>query len=327
MARGRRGGDYGYGISYGGFATYVPVAERRYNAEREAAKLGRNGKELSPVALDGHTIARSFWGKAWCANLESYSDYSNRLPRGRTYVRSGAVVDLQIASGKVTAKVSGSSLYSIEITIAAVAKERWRQVLGSCAGKIDSLVELLQGRLSQSVMATVTGKESGLFPSPKEITLSCSCPDWATMCKHVAATLYGVGNRLDEKPELLFLLRKVDHLELVTQAAAPAAGLGGRGRGNPSGAARLGSEDLGAMFGIEIDGAVAQRPGGKTKAMAVAKPKARAKAKAPEGERGFKDSIAGRALKAATAGLERAAKAATRKKKVGARAGSRPRAR
>ena len=321
MARGRRGGDYGYGFSYGAFAPYVPVAERRHTAAKEAAKLTRKGKQLAPVHLDGHTIARSFWGKAWCTNLESYSDYSNRLPRGRTYVRSGAVVDLQIASGQVTAKVSGSRLYSIEITIAAVAKERWRQVLGSCAGKIDSLVELLQGRLSQSVMATVTGRESGLFPSPKEITLSCSCPDWASMCKHVAAALYGVGNRLDERPELLFLLRKVDHLELVTQAAAPAAGLGGRGK--VSGTARLGSEDLGAMFGIEIDGAVAMRPG----VQAVAKPKALAKAKTPKGKRVVKDSIAGRALKAATAGLERGVKAATRKKKVAARAGSRPRAR
>ena len=156
--------------------------------------------------------------KAWCDNLERYSDYANRLPRGRTYVRNGSVIDLQVAPGVVSAMVSGSELYRIEVKVAAVPKPRWSAVCTDCAGAIDSLVELLQGRFSQGVMARICHEKTGLFPSPAEITFSCSCPDWASMCKHVAAVLYGIGARLDEQPDLLFALRKVDHQDLIAHA-------------------------------------------------------------------------------------------------------------
>ena len=179
-----------------GWRPYVPVAQRRARAAREMAKLAKkNGQTASPVLLDGRKIASTFWGKAWCDNLEAYSDYANRLPRGRTYVRNGSVVDLQISRGKVTARVSGSSLYRIEIKIKPLAASLWKSIQTECAGKIDSLMELLQGKLSSSVMQIVTRPEHGLFPTPKEIELDCSCPDWADLCKHVAASLYGVGAR------------------------------------------------------------------------------------------------------------------------------------
>src|SRR5947199_3705616 len=205
-------------MSYHEWRPYVPVAARRCNAEKKLSKLKMNVQAISPVTIEGRAIAKSFWGKSWCANLERYSDYENRLPRGRTYVRNGSVVDLQIAKSKVLAVVSGSDLYRVTITIAPVTAIRWKAICRDCAGTIDSLVELLQGRLSKGVMDRVCREGDGLFPSPREIELSCSCPDWADMCKHVAAALYGVGARLDEKPQLLFALRGVDESGLLAGA-------------------------------------------------------------------------------------------------------------
>src|SRR5213083_1539994 len=201
----------GVSMSYERWKPYVPVAKRRAQAAREAAKRAKKGQTVAPVVIDGRTIARTFWGKAWCDNLERYSDYSNRLPRGRTYVRNGSVVDLQIAPGAVTALVSGSSIYRIGVQVTELPKNRWTAVCKDCAGAIDSLVELLQGRFSKGVMTRICHERTGLFPSPAEITFTCSCPDWALMCKHVAAVLYGIGARLDLQPDLLFALRNVDH--------------------------------------------------------------------------------------------------------------------
>ena len=205
-------------MSWHSFRPYVTAAERRAKAVKQAAKLFIKGRKLSPVQIKGRDIARTFWGKAWCSHLESFSDYENRLPRGRTYVRSGSVIDLQIAPGKITAKVMGSSLYEINLAIAPLDESRWQAIKAECAGKIDSLVELLQGRLSSAVLRIITDRDKGLFPKPSEIEKTCSCPDWADLCKHLAAVLYGVGSRLDQEPELLFVLRGVDHLELIGSA-------------------------------------------------------------------------------------------------------------
>ncbi len=247
--------------SFHGFRPYVPVAKRRAQATREIAKWAKSGRAVSPVVIEGRKIANSFWGIAWCENLESYSDFDNRLPRGRTYVRNGSVVHLEIAKGKILARVSGSSLYTVNIEIDALPASLWSAFRKQSAGKVGTLVELLQGKLSKSVMEQVTAKGSGLFPSPKEIKVGCNCPDYAWLCKHAAAVLYGVGRRLDDAPELLFTLRGVDHLELIDQAvnslpesakAPPAATLSG---------------DLSALFGIEIsDGTESdqEKPGKKT---------------------------------------------------------------
>jgi len=237
------------GYGFGGWAPYVSVAERRRQASKKIAAMTKKGEKVAPVVIVGRVIATTFWGKAWCDNLESYMDYENRLPRGRTYVRNGSVVDLKIAPGKINALVSGSSLYSVEINIKPVDKARWQGVIKSCSGQIDSLVELLQGKLSRAVMAAVTSTDKGLFPAPQQISLKCSCPDSATMCKHVAATLYGVGSRLDNEPELLFLLRQVDHLELIAKASMPAAGA----KTTATTGRQLKTKDLGSIFGIEID--------------------------------------------------------------------------
>ena len=204
-------------MSYFGWRPYVPVAEKRRQAERKLAKLKKQGRSVAPVTIEGRTIAKSFWGKSWCGNLERYSDYENRLPRGRTYVRNGSVVDLKITKGEVAAMVAGTKLYKVKIAIKPVTTTRWKAICRDCAGTIDSLVELLQGRLAKGVMDRICREGDGLFPAPGEIRLSCSCPDWADMCKHVAAALYGIGARLDQQPEpfLFSFAREVQSVRYV----------------------------------------------------------------------------------------------------------------
>src|SRR5580700_3520444 len=197
-------------MGFYGWRPYVSVAQRRRQAAGEMAQLTKKGHRVSPVVVEGRTIVKTFWGKAWCENLERYSDFANRLPRGRTYVRNGSVVDLRIGPGEIAAWVSGSDLYEVALTISPVAKPRWKSICSDCAGAIDSLVELLQGRFSQGVMQRICRQSGGLFPTPADIRFSCSCPDYAMLCKHAAAVLYGVGARLDEQPELLFRLRAVN---------------------------------------------------------------------------------------------------------------------
>jgi uncharacterized Zn finger protein len=230
------------------FPRYVPVAERRRRAAKKIASMQKAGRDISPVAITGRKIAATFWGEAWCNNLEAYSDYESRLPRGRTYVRNGSVLDLQIDAGRVRTLVSGTELYTVDIAIKSLAKQRWGEIKARCAGQLDSLVELLQGSISKSVMEIVTRKGEGLFPSPGEITLDCSCPDWATMCKHVAAALYGVGARLDHRPELLFTLRGVDPTEMVEAAVDQPARRGKARRGRV-----LETDELSSVFGVDID--------------------------------------------------------------------------
>jgi uncharacterized Zn finger protein len=256
---------------------YIPVAERRRKAAREMEKRKKQGHAVTPVRIEGRTIAATFWGKSWCENLERYSDYANRLPRGRTYVRNGSVVDLEIAPGLIHAYVCGSELYEVELIVAPVAKARWKSICKDCAGSIDSLVELLQGRLSKGVMERICRQDRGLFPSPAEIHLSCSCPDWAGMCKHVAAVLYGIGARFDHQPELLFRLRAVDEKELIVHAGA-AAPLTKRG---PAAGKLLQGEDLSEVFGLDMaqSASSAKRKPAKPKPAkkAAQKPSTRAK--------------------------------------------------
>jgi uncharacterized Zn finger protein len=233
-----------------GWESYVPVAKRRKRAERAVKSLGKKGQSLSPVQITGRRIAITFWGKAWCDNLESYQDFANRLPRGRTYVRNGSVLDLKIAPCEIRALVSGSSIYNVAIKIGALPKAQWQATCSDCAGGIDSLVELLQGRFSKGVMERVCQQGKGLFPKPSEIEFSCSCPDYASMCKHIAAVLYGVGARLDQQPELLFQLRAVNQNELVTKldGALPLS------KTTPDAARLLVDGDVSALFGLEMEG-------------------------------------------------------------------------
>lgn len=233
---------------YGGFAPYVSVAERKRKAAKEVEKLKKKGEICRPIVIEGRTIANTFWGKAWCKHLESYSDYSNRLPRGRTYVRNGSVIDLKVKEGEITALVSGSSIYKVKIAITKVVTDKWNKIVKECSGKIDSLIELLQGKFSKAVMQIITDPNKGLFPHPKEIKLSCSCPDWADMCKHVAAVLYGVGARLDTKPEELFMLRQADHVELIAKVSTTSLTHATTDQSDQI----LDSSELSSLFGIDM---------------------------------------------------------------------------
>jgi uncharacterized Zn finger protein len=302
----------GYGGYYGSWAPYVSVAQRRHNAEREVAKLRKKGARIDPVVIEGRTITRTFWGKAWCDNLESYRDYAYRLDRGRSYVRNGSVIDLHIAERAVTAMVSGSDIYQVTVSIDAVAKPQWNSICKDCAGGIDSLVELLQGRLSQPVMERICRQGVGLFPKPAEIHFKCSCPDHASMCKHVAAVLYGVGARLDHQPELLFRLRAVDEKDLVSvlDQALPA---------NKGSAGRkvLEADDLSAMFGLDMAEPDLPPPPAapvvqlkvKPKPKTKAKPSARKQAAARNQAAADKQAVA---RKQASASKQRATKSAKR---------------
>ena len=263
---------YGYGGGYGGWAPYVPVAQRRRDALKKMDALRKKGVDIQPVTIEGRKIAGSFWGEAWCDHMESFSDFENRLPRGRTYVRNGSVCHLAIAKGNIEAKVSGSELYTVKVSIKTLPDKKWTAIKGRCSGQIGSLLELLQGKLSDHVMEVVTDRKEGLFPLPGEMSFQCSCPDSARMCKHIAAVLYGIGARLDTKPELLFTLRGVDHEELIAADAEQAvAAATSRGKSK-----RLAADDIGAVFGIEIDAGNADdssgdAPSNKGQGKAVAK--------------------------------------------------------
>lgn len=206
---------------WGYYAPYVSVGEKRAKAARKLKQLKKKNPDIKPVLIEGRmAIARSWWGKSWNRNLERYADYSNRIGRGRSYVRHGAVLDLQVNRGKVESLVQGSRSkpYSVNVKIKAVNKKIWQEIKAACGGKLDSLQELLAGKFPKALDEIFMPQGKGLFPSPKEIEFNCSCPDWAYMCKHVAATLYGIGTRLDEEPGLFFKLRKIKVKDLVTGA-------------------------------------------------------------------------------------------------------------
>lgn len=246
----------GYG-GYGSWAPYVPVGTKIARGHAAAKKLAKKeGREPAPIAIEGRKIAKTFWGLKWCENLERYRDFSNRLPRGATYVRNGSVADLVIDPGSVRAIVAGSEAYTVKIVIQTLKTAVWKTICDDCAQGIDSLFDLLQGRFNDGVMQRLTDADKGLFPHKNEISMSCTCPDSAGVCKHIAAVFYGVAARLDQRPELLFKLRKVDHLELIAHATTAAnldQALSGSGEA-------LSDADLGDIFGIELESTAAPSP-------------------------------------------------------------------
>ncbi len=240
-----------YDRYYWGYKSYKPDKNTTALALN---KLRKKGLDASPVVISGKEISSSWWGIEWCRNLESYSDFYNRLERGRSYVRNGAVIDLKIHPGRIEALVQGSFIepYEVEISIKSIKRETWKAMAAECAGKIHSLGELLEGRFPRELSTLFTAREKGIFPTPREIGFECSCPDFAFMCKHVAAVLYGVGSRLDKDPSLFFKLRKADIGDIISGAVAKksedmlkkAAARSGR---------VISEGDLAETFGIDID--------------------------------------------------------------------------
>lgn len=302
-------------MSWWSFQPYISVAQKRAKALAEIERLRKKGRDIAPVTIQGQKIARTFWGKAWCDNIEAYRDFKYRLPRGRSYVRNHAVVDLQIKPGRIEALVNGSSLYKVQMQLEPLPAERWKRVRQHCTGQVGSLIELLQGKLSDRVMRIITDHEDGLFPAPAELSIRCGCPDWASLCKHAAAVLYGVGARLDEQPELLFALRQVDHLELITQAGdMPAA---------PDSASphqTIATQDVADVFGIELDAEVNDAVSAEAPARAP-RPKPRTAAKPKRTRKAESESKRARSAKPKPK-VKAKPRAVTQKKKSSASAKS-----
>ncbi len=300
MPRRSRRNDYGWG----GYRPYVPMALRRRQAALEVQRARKRGTTLEPVHIEGRAIATTAWGRAWCDHIESFHDFVNRLPRGRTYVRNGSVLHLEIRTGEVRAQVIGSDIYAQRIELEPCKSADWECIRRRCAGGIGSLIELLEGRISSEVMATMTMEKGGLLPDLKHVRMGCSCPDWASLCKHLAAVLYGVGARLDERPELLFLLRGVDPAELVASAALP-----GQASAIPAGTPTV-EGNLSRVFGIELDEQPVSSP---------ARPRARKQRAAESGAaepRAVESARASAEKTAAKRGTRAAAPRTKRKRKI-----------
>ena len=241
-------------MAYWRFPRYVSVAEKKAKAARKLKKLKKNNPAIQPIVLESSAIAKTWWGKSWNLNLERYADYSNRIGRGRSYVRHGAVLDLQISAGQVKSLVQGSRTkpYTVTVKIKGITKRIWQNMKAACAGKLDSLPELLSGKFPKALGEVFTAQGRGLFPSPQEIGFDCSCPDWAYMCKHVAATLYGIGTRLDDDAGLFFKLRKVKIDDLIQQTLKDQS-YKLLDKAAKMGTGKIAESELSGMFGIDME--------------------------------------------------------------------------
>ncbi len=267
-------------MGYWGYPRYVSVGEKKQNSRKKLEQLRKKNKDVAPVIIEGRTLAHSWWGKAWNNNLEGYADYSNRIGRGRSYVRCGCVLDLKISEGRVQSLVMGSETkpYSVVVNIKTLKKSVWGKIKNVCKGELGSLQELLSGKFPKALNAIFTSHGNGLFPSPKEIDFSCSCPDWANMCKHVAATLYGVGARLDKDPNLFFALRKIEINDLISETVkGKAKELLAKAKKKSS--RIIEDQDLSSVFGIELDSV--SKPAKKVNAKVATKEKTTKAKKSP----------------------------------------------
>jgi uncharacterized Zn finger protein len=302
------------------FPPYVPVSEKKARAAKSLEKMKKINPAIKPVVVEGRTIAKTWWGKAWNRNLEAYADYSNRIGRGSAYVRHGAVLDLQIAEGSVKALVQGSQAkpYVVEIKIKRLGKDAHNDICRACGERIESMEALLAGHFPKELEEIFTAKGKGLFPSPKEIVFSCSCPDWASMCKHVAAALYGVGARLDSEPHIFFLLRKIDVETLISKTVTEQAQKL-TSRAEKKSARVIEDRDISAVFGIEmeeISETDISKAGKRSSKAATAGRKKRGLPK-KKGKDKHLSALSGKPLKAAASSSKKGLKARSRTAKGG----------
>ncbi len=241
-------------MGYRGYPQYVSVAEKKAKAAKKLKQLKKKMSDIKPVVIEGNALARTWWAKSWNKNLERYADYTNRIGRGRSYVRHGAVLDLKIDSGQVTALVQGSTSkpYEVVISIKGINQANLKEIKKQCEGQLKSLQDLLAGKFPKALGEIFFNKDNGLFPSPQTINFDCSCPDWASMCKHVAAALYGIGARFDEDPSLFFKLRGVDTENLIAKAVKDKTGEL-LAKTKKKSAKVIDDADLSGIFGIDMD--------------------------------------------------------------------------
>ncbi|MDR2454987.1 MAG: hypothetical protein LBE49_00110, partial [Deltaproteobacteria bacterium] len=230
-----------YGRRSGGWSGW----QNRPKANKQ--KYARSHPNLKPVSVEGRAIASSFWGQSWCRHFEAMADFDNRLPRGRTYCRNGSILHLEVSAGAAGAVVAGSDFYDVIMNVKPLPPGRWEAIKRACQGSIATVIDLLKGRLSPDVMKVICDPQAGMFPLRDEISWKCSCPDWASLCKHVASVFYGIGHRLDSEPDLIFTLRGVDPSELIASTADSLLSVSG------DGAEDVLAGDLSAIFGIEVE--------------------------------------------------------------------------
>jgi uncharacterized Zn finger protein len=222
--------------------------ENQQRLEREMERRRQRGEtfEVLQAPPGSKKLCTRFWGQAWCRHLESFQVYEARLPRGRSYLRQGKVYNLEIQPGLVRAEVAGAALYETTLHIQPLSKPRWQAIVEAGAGQVDSMLDLLAGKLGDGLLRLLIDPEQGLFPKPGEIRFHCSCPDYADLCKHASAMLYGVGVLLETRPDLLFTLRGVDQAELL--ATANASAISGLSASHDE----LAGTDLATLFGIDL---------------------------------------------------------------------------
>lgn len=222
--------------------------EHKEHLQRQIDRRLKRGETLQVLTAPSGSkkLCTTFWGQAWCRNLEAYQVYDARLPRGRSCLRQGKLFNLEISAGRISALVAGADLYEASVHIQPLSQERWQEITHAATSRAPSMLDLLAGRLGDDLMQLLTDPEHGLFPSPKEIRFDCSCPDYADLCEHTAAVLYGTGLKLDADPALLFTLRQVDPAALLASAGSTVTSA------LPDTGGDLSGSDLSALFGIDL---------------------------------------------------------------------------
>ena len=193
----------------------------------------------------------TWWGKAWVDALEQRARLDpNRLPRGRTYARTGAVGELEVRAGEIVAAVQGSRAkpYRVTVRVRTYSEKEWDRTLATLASQVGHLAALLDGEMPPGVADDLAAAKIDLLPVAGEVQPRCSCPDWAEPCKHSAAVCYLVADTLDADPFLLFLMRGRDRDPLLAGLRARrATGVGGAASGAARGTqARRAAADFGS---------------------------------------------------------------------------------
>jgi SNF2 family DNA or RNA helicase/uncharacterized Zn finger protein len=152
---------------------------------------------------------QTWWGKQWL-NALSNIDYSNRLPRGKTYANKGAVMDFSIKNHLISAKVQGSERkpYKQDISLQAFTKKEAEIIIETIAENMVVLAALLSRQIPKELDRLLKEQNIQLFPNDwRSLNMKCSCPDYAVPCKHLAAVVYLLANEIDKNPFNLFELR------------------------------------------------------------------------------------------------------------------------
>ncbi len=178
--------------------------------------------------MSGRTrFGLTWWGQRWIDALEALGAvYANRLPRGRTYARKGTVQDLAIDAGAVTARVQGSRArpYRVQLQLPVFDDPTWEAITTALASRVRLSAELLDATMPEDIDEVLAECGVSLFPSARELTTRCSCPDVANPCKHVAAVHYVLAQTFDADPFLLMTLRGRDRDTLLGGLRAQRAG-------------------------------------------------------------------------------------------------------